>query len=170
MICGLKRRHVMKGILKAALIALAVVLFAPAALAEEAKAGATKAKPTAKPATLVMVTPDELKWVVNPMDANISMAVVSGDPAKGPHAAFHKFKAGWSAPLHTHSADVRMAVISGTIIAGTEGGPERKLPAGSYQYQPHTVKHVTKCDPASECVIFVVANAKFDLKPAEAKK
>jgi anti-sigma factor ChrR (cupin superfamily) len=160
----------MKGNLNAALVTLAVVLLTPAALAEEAKAGATKAKPAAKPAALVMMTPDELKWMANAADPRDSMAVLWGDPAKGPHGAFHKLKAGFDAGLHTHSADIRIAVVSGTLIAGTEGGPEKRLPPGSYEYQPHTVKHVTKCDPSSDCVIFVVANAKFDLKPAEAKK
>jgi hypothetical protein len=56
----------MKGILRTILVAMAVVLFAPAALAEEAKAGAPKAKPAAKPATIVTMTPDELKWVPTP--------------------------------------------------------------------------------------------------------
>jgi quercetin dioxygenase-like cupin family protein len=161
---------VMKGILKTILVALVVVLFAPAALAEEAKAGTAKAKPAAKPAALVTMTPDELKWVPNPANADVMMAVVWGDPAKGPHGAFHKFKAGFDAGLHTHSSDMRIAVISGTMIAATEGGPERKLPPGSYEYQPHGVKHVTKCDAASDCIIFVVSSGKFDLKPVEAPK
>jgi quercetin dioxygenase-like cupin family protein len=98
------------------------------------------------------------------------MAVVWGDPAKGPHGAFHKFKPGFDAGLHSHSADMRIVVISGTIIAGAEGGAEKKLPPGSYEYQPHGVKHVTKCDAGSGCVIFVTASGKFDLTPAEAKK
>jgi anti-sigma factor ChrR (cupin superfamily) len=162
----------MKSILRTILVTLAVVLFAPAALAEEAKAGAAKAKPAAKPAALVTMTPDELKWVPNPANAEVLIAVTWGDPATGPHAAFHKFKPGWAAPLHTHSADLQIAVVSGTMIAGTEGGPEKKLPPGSYEYQPHTVKHTTKCDAgsASGCVIFTVANGKFDLVPAEGKK
>ena len=160
----------MKGILRTILVALVLVLFAPAALAEEAKAGAGKAKPAAKPTMLVTMTPDELKWVPNPANADVMMAVVWGDPAKGPHGAFHKFKAGFDAGLHTHSSDMRIAVISGTMIAATEGGPERKLPPGSYEYQPHGVKHVTKCDAASDCIIFVVSSGKFDLKPVEAPK
>lgn len=160
----------MKGILRTILAALLVVLFAPTAFAEEAKAGPAKAKPAAKPATLVTMTPDELKWVPNPANAEVMMAVAWGDPAKGPHGAFHKFKPGFTAPLHTHSADLRIVVVSGTLIAATEGGPEKKLPPGSYEYQPHTVKHVTKCDTGSGCVIFVVANGKFDLVPAEEKK
>jgi quercetin dioxygenase-like cupin family protein len=160
----------MKGILRTILATLVVVLFAHAALAEEAKAGAAKAKPAAKHATLVTMTPDELKWVPTPGNADVMMAVAWGDPAKGPHGAFHKFKPGFTAPLHTHSADLRFVVVSGTMIAATEGGPEKKLPPGSYEYEPHTVKHVTKCDTGSECVIFVVANGKFDRVPAEEKK
>ena len=160
----------MKSILRTIVVTLVVVLFAPAALAEEAKTGAAKAKPAAKAAALVTMTPDELKWVPNPANADVMMAVVWGDPAKGPHAAFHKFKPGFNAGLHTHSANMEIAVISGTLIAGTEGGPERKLPPGSFEYQPHTVKHVTKCDTASECVIFVVSSGKFDLMPAQGKK
>jgi anti-sigma factor ChrR (cupin superfamily) len=172
MIRILIRRRVMKAILKTILVALVVVLFAPAALAEEAKAGAAKAKPAAKPATLVTMTPDELKWVPNPANAEIMLAVAWGDPATGPHAAFHKFKPGFKAELHTHSADMQLVVVSGTLIAGTEGGPEKKLPPGSCEYQPHTVKHTTACDigSASGCVIFAVASGKFDLVPAEGKK
>lgn len=160
----------MKSILRITLVALAVVLFAPAALAEEAKAGAPKAKPAAKPAALVAMTPADLKWVANPANADVSMAVVWGDPGKGAHGAFHKFKPGFTAGLHTHSADMKLVVVSGTMIASTEGGTEKKLGPGSYEYQPHGVKHVTKCDTGSECVIFVVASGKFDLTPAEEKK
>ncbi len=155
----------MKVLAKGILVACTVALFAPAALAAEAKAGASKAKPA-----FVTMTPDELKWVANPANADVQMAVVWGDPAKGAHGAFHKFKPGFDAGLHTHSADMRLVVVSGTLIAATEGAPERKLPPGSYEYQPHGVKHVTKCDPASPCVIFVVASGKFDLTPAGPKK
>ncbi len=162
----------MKNLLKGILVASVVVLFSSGALAEEAKAGAAKAKPAAKHATLVTMTPDELKWVPNPSNPEVMVAVLWGDPGKGPHGAFHKFKPGFTAPLHTHSSDIRFAVVSGTMIAATEGGPERKLPPGSYEYEPHTVKHVTGCDAGSAggCVIFAVVSGKFDLVPAEEKK
>ena len=157
----------MKVALKTLLMVLAVVLLAPA---DAAKAAAAKAKPAAKSAKLVTMAPDDLKWVPNPANAEVMMAIVKGDPGKGPHAAFHKFKPGFSAGLHSHSSDFNIAVVSGTLIAGPEGGPEKKLPAGSYEYQPHGVKHTTSCDAGSECVIFVVASGKFDLTPADAPK
>lgn len=163
----------MKIPLKTILLACVVVLFAPRGLADEAKTGAVKAKPAAHTAKLVTTTPDELKWVPNPGAPNdVLMAVVRGDSEKGAHSAFHKFKAGFKAPLHTHSSDIQLAVISGTLVTSTEGGPERKLPPGSYEFQPHTVKHTTGCDAASAdgCVIFAVSSGKFDLIPAEEKK
>jgi quercetin dioxygenase-like cupin family protein len=158
----------MKPVVRNVLVALAVTLFASAAFAEDAKAGAAKAKPAAK-AGLVTKSPDELKWIPNPANADVQMAVVWGDQDKGAHGAFHKFKPGFDAGLHSHSSDIRFAVVSGTIIASPEGGPEKKLPPGSYEFQPHGVKHTTKCDPASECVIFAVSSGKFDFVPAEKK-
>jgi hypothetical protein len=115
----------MKCILRTILVALVVVLFAPAALAEEAKAGAAKAKPAAKPATLVTMTPDELKWVPNPANADVMMAVAWGDQAKGPHGAFHKFKPGFTAGLHTHLADLHVAVTRGRSSRGRGAGRRR---------------------------------------------
>ncbi len=159
----------MKVLFRGVLVVCALSFLASAARAEDAKAAA-KPKAAAKHGGVVTTTPDQLKWVANPANADVSMAVLWGDPAKGAHGAFHKFKAGFDAGLHSHSSDMRLAVISGTLIAGGEGEPEKKLPAGSYEYQPHGVKHVTKCDPASECVIFVVSSGKFDLIPANAPK
>jgi hypothetical protein len=149
----------MKVRFRSALVVCSLLVFAPAVLAEDAK-----------PAAFVAMAPGEMKWVANPANAEVTMAVVWGDPAKGPHAAFHKFKPGFDAGLHSHSSDMRIAVISGTMIGGAEGAPEKKLPAGSYEFQPHGVKHVTKCDAASACVIFVTASGPFDLTPAEAPK
>jgi quercetin dioxygenase-like cupin family protein len=165
MILSLTKEAFMKIPLDAMGIVLAAALLGPAAHAEDAKAPAHKAGSRA----VVATTPDELKWVGNPANANVSMAVLWGDPAKGPHGAFHRFKAGTDIGLHSHSSDMRLAVISGTMIAGGEGQPEKKLPPGSYEFQPHGVKHVTKCDPASDCVVFVVTSGKFDLTPAGAK-
>lgn len=137
-----------------------------AAEAKDAKPAA-KAKPAA---SLTLVTPDQLKWEPNPGAPEVKMATVWGDAKKGAHGAFHKFPAGFTAPLHTHSADLRAVVISGTMIEAGEDGKETKLPPGSFFAQPHTVKHVTKCDTGSECVIYATANKAFDFHPVETPK
>lgn len=101
------------------------------------------------------------------------LATLWGDPTKGAYGAIEKFPAGFSAPLHTHSTDHKVVVISGTWIHGEEGKPEVRLPAGSYLFQPSNRRHTTACDKASECVFFIESNRKFDIKmvdEARAKK
>jgi quercetin dioxygenase-like cupin family protein len=114
---------------------------------------------------------DGLEWKALP-DAppGPMIAVISGDPAKGAYTGIEKFPAGFSAPLHTHSSDHKVVVISGTWIHGEEGKPEVRLGPGSYLFQPANKKHTTGCDAAAECVFFLDSSAKFDIKMAEEKK
>ena len=129
-------------------------------------AAALNAGDAMKPVT---TTPDQMKWAANPDSPGVMTAVAWGDPATGPHGAFHKFTAGFTSPLHTHSANLRAIVISGTMSMTGEDGREMKLPAGSYFYQPTTFRHVTKCLAGSDCLVFVDADGKWDLKPVAGK-
>jgi quercetin dioxygenase-like cupin family protein len=117
----------------------------------------------------IAMTPDQLKWAPNPASPEVMTATAWGDPATGPHGAFHKFKAGFTAPLHTHTATTHIVVLKGTMSVTGEDGKEMKFPAGSFFTQPNTYKHVTKCLPGSECEIYVEADAKWDIKPVAAK-
>jgi anti-sigma factor ChrR (cupin superfamily) len=123
----------------------------------------------AEPAKPVTMTPDQIKWVANPTVKGVMTAVVWGDMDKGAHGAFHKFTAGFMAPLHTHSANTKIVVISGTMSMTGEDGKEMKFPAGSFYTQPNTFKHVTKCLAGSDCLIYVEADAAWDLKVVGAK-
>ena len=117
----------------------------------------------------VSMPPDQMKWIPNPSAPGVMTATAWGDPEKGPHGAFHKFPVGFTAPLHTHSANTRIVVISGTMSMAGEDGKEMKLPAGSFYTQPNTYKHVTKCLEGSECLVYLEADGKWDLKPVAAK-
>ena len=139
----------------AALISLSV----PFATAYAADAG----KPVA-------MTPDQMKWVANPAAPGVMTAVAWGDPDKGAHGAFHKFVAGFTAPLHTHSANTRIVVISGTMAMSGADGKEMKFPPGSFYTQPNTNPHVTKCLGETGCLVYLEADGKWDLKPVEATK
>jgi len=118
---------------------------------------------------LVTRTPDQMKWVPNPDAPDVKMAVTWGDPATGPHGAFHKFVAGFTAPLHTHTSNNRIVVISGTMAMVGEDGKEIKFPAGSFYSQPNTYKHTTKCLAGSDCLVYLEADAKWDINPVAAK-
>jgi anti-sigma factor ChrR (cupin superfamily) len=119
------------------------------------------------PAAPVTLSPADMKWSPNPNAPGVMTAVAWGDPAKGAHAAFHKFEAGFTAPLHTHTANLKIVVVSGTMSLTGKDGKEMKFPAGSFYTQPNTYAHITRCQPGSECVAYVEADAAWDLKPVE---
>lgn len=107
----------------------------------------------------------EMKWDALPgAPPGPMLSVLWGDTTKGSYAAIEKFPAGFSAPLHTHSSDHKIVIISGTWIHGEPGKPEVKVGAGSYLFQPKNQRHSTACDAASECVFFIESSGKFDLK------
>ena len=111
----------MRGLSRIALATLICVAVPTAAVHAEAKTGGAKMAPKAvkKPVTM---TPDDLKWVPDPIVPGVKMATAWGDMNTGPHGAFHKFPAGFMAPLHTHSSDLRIVVISGTMAMAGEDG------------------------------------------------
>ncbi len=136
------------------------VLLAQGIAAEKGKAAP---KPAGKKA--VFMPAGDMKWAETPgAPPDVKGVTLWGDPAKGPYGGIQKFPPGFSAPLHTHSSDMHAVVISGTFLVGPEGGPENRLPAGSYEFIPSTYKHTTKCDTGSECVVFVETKGKFDVK------
>jgi anti-sigma factor ChrR (cupin superfamily) len=137
------------------------ILAAAAVLAQ----GSGASKPVTMPAA-------ELKWVE--LDASapgVKTADVWGDHTKGAFGAFTTFPAGWAAPLHTHTDDFRIVVISGTFIHTPEGKPEVRLGPGSYLLQPGgTYRHTTACDKSSDCMVFTQSKGKFDIIPVDAGK
>ena len=117
----------------------------------------------------ISISPDQLVWVPNPATPGVMTATAWGDPATGPHGAFHKFGAGFVAPLHTHTANTRIVVISGTMSMAGEDGKETRFPAGSFFTQPNNYRHVTRCLAGADCLIYLDADAKWDIKPVEPK-
>ena len=108
------------------------------------------------------------KWIdLDPSGApGVKVADLWGDHQAGPFGAIFRLPAGFSAPLHTHTHDMKLVIVSGTYIQGPEGKPEFRLGPGSYLMQPGgEYRHTTKCDQASECIFFVESDGAFDLRP-----
>jgi beta-alanine degradation protein BauB len=118
-------------------------------------------------ATLVGV--DELKWVDVP-NTPVKIATVKGDSAKGAHVSFMKLPGGFQAPLHSHTADHHVAVVSGTLVLTPEGGTAKRLGPGSWFEFTGKKKHLTACEAGADCVLFEVSSAPWDLVPADAPK
>jgi hypothetical protein len=119
-------------------------------------------------ATPVPVSPADLKWTdLDPAGApGVKVATVWGDLSKGAFGAFLKLPAGFAAPLHTHTHDFKLVIVSGTFLQAPQGKPEFRLGPGSYLMQPGgSYQHTTGCDQASECLFFVESEGAFDLHP-----
>jgi quercetin dioxygenase-like cupin family protein len=143
-------------------------LFATTALAQTAAPSKAPAKHAAAVAKPVVWPAADLKWVdAAGAPAGVKEAVLWGDPTTGRFGTMEKFPAGFVTPLHSHSANLRMVMVSGTVIHGPEGKPEVRLSAGSYLFEPAGYKHTTACDKASECVFFMEGDGKFDIVMAE---
>src|SRR5688500_14203465 len=84
-----------------------------------------------KAANAMVVVPQDIKWTEVPGFPGVSTSTIEGDATKGAHHAFMKFAPGFSAPLHHHTADHFVTVVSGTLIL-TVDGKEHRLPPGSY--------------------------------------
>jgi quercetin dioxygenase-like cupin family protein len=153
-------------------LTLVITLVSPALLLGQG-AGQTKASNSAKVAEsrLFIMPADDMKWTdLDPAGApGVKVADLWGNHAKGAFGALFKLPAGFAAPLHTHTYDMKVVILSGTYIQAPEGKPEFRLGPGSYFLQPGgNYRHTTSCDPSSECAFFVESRGPFDLKVVQA--
>jgi quercetin dioxygenase-like cupin family protein len=144
-----------------------------AAASAPAQSSGDKAKPARKSSaeTPIFIPAANVKWTdLDPSGApRIRIADLWGDHARGAYGAFLEFPAGFLSPLHTHTHAIKIVVVSGTYTQTPEGKAEQRLGPGSYAFQPGgNYKHVSGCDKASDCVLFIESSGAFDLKPVEA--
>ena len=149
-----------------------ITLVLPAPLLAQG-GGQTKANTSAKNAAsrLVVMPADNMKWTdLDPKGApGVKVTDLWGNHAKGAFGALFKLPAGFAVPLHKHTYDMKVVILSGTYIQAPEGKPEFRIGPGSYFMQPGgNYRHVTSCDPSSECVFFVESKGAFDLKLIQA--
>jgi hypothetical protein len=152
-------------------MAFSISLILTAPVLAQSPAQPKTSKPSASQP--VFIAADDLKWTdLDPKGApGVKVATLWGDHTKGAFGAYFKLPAGFAVPLHTHTNVMRVAFISGTYIQAPEGKAEVRLGPGSYMMQPGgNYRHITSCDNASDCVLFVVGSGKFDLKPVDAPK
>jgi len=153
-------------------VTLAITLASPIAVSAQ-PAGQTRAKAAPKAAAdrLVVMPAGDLKWTdLDPAGApGVKVADLWGSHAGGgAFGALFKLPAGFAAPLHTHTYDMKVVIVSGTYIQVPDGKPEFRLGPGSYFMQPGgSYRHTTSCDKDADCVFLVESKGPFDLKPAE---
>ena len=101
---------------------------------------------------------------------NVKVVDLWGDRLHGAFSSLIKLPAGYSLPPHVHTADLRIVVVSGALVHRSEGKPEIRLPSGSYLVEPAGLRHATTCDPATDCIVFVEGNRKFDMNLVDEPK
>ena len=138
-----------------------------AAFAQGSGEKKSASKPTAS--RLVVMPANDVTWTdLGPGAPGVKIANLWGDYAKGAYGALLKLPAGFAAPLHTHTHDMKVVIVSGTYIQVPEGKPEFRLGPASYFMQPGgNYRHTTTCDMASDCVLFIESKGKFDFRPVD---
>lgn len=114
-----------------------------------------------EPAKTVVLPATGLQWkVVN--SAGVAVAPISGDMDKGPCRFLLKYPAGLVTPLHHHTANHRVTLISGSVTL-TVGGKDYLLGPGSYFLLADQAQHVAKVEGKEDAVFFIDADAAWDV-------
>ena len=144
---------------KLALIVCCAALSAGAALAALAPPG------------VVALSSDDLAWTdVKGRDGALTgLRTVDlwGQAAKGAHGSLTKFPAGLAEPLHTHSRELRVVVVSGRMAFSIDGKETKDLGPGSFVTVPAGVRHAAICRPAGACEVFLEQPGAMDVKFVE---
>jgi len=111
---------------------------------------------------------NELKWLDLRGDPpGVLYCNLWGNMEKGAYGALVKLPAGMRNPLHTHTSDLKIVVLSGTFLYTPEGGEERRLGPGSYLFEPGGTRHLSGTGDDGLCELLQESSGKFDFVPSE---
>lgn len=110
--------------------------------------------------TTQLLRAEAVKWLtVRPGWDNI---VLWGDPRTGASGRFNRFAAGFEDRPHFHTSDLRVVIISGTMVVQVADGLSTELGAGSYALIPGGSPHTHSCKSGSACVWFLEQDGPSD--------
>ncbi len=118
-------------------------------------------QPSMNTQSVIYVAAGQAAFNRSPM-AGVSMAVLWGDPDKGPHGTFTKFEPGYDAGTHTHTSDVWLVVIKGAYLYKDDAG-EKRVGAGDFIRIPGGHKHWSGGDKTEGALFYQEGSGKFDL-------
>jgi len=96
----------------------------------------------------------------------VSSYVAWGDTANGPFGGFTRFRPGYDAGMHTHTADVLLVVLRGAYLYRDDAGAKRVGP-GDFIRIPGGHKHWSGGDRKEGALFYQETFGKFDLIPAK---
>ena len=136
-----------------------IVVVASLGVAQAQKESSTNKK------NVIYVAAEQATFKQSPM-TGVSMAVLWGDPNKGPHGTFTKFAPGYDAGMHTHTSDVWLVVIKGAYLY-KDDEVEKRVGPGDFLRVPGGHKHWSGGDKAEGALFYQEGSGKFDLIPAK---
>src|SRR3989442_13883336 len=101
----------------------------------------------------------------SPLVPGVSSYVAWGDTAKGPFGGFTKFRPGFDAGLHTHTAAVLLVVLRGAYLYRNYAGAKRVSP-GEFLRIPGGHNNWSGGDLKEGALSYQATMARSDLLPA----
>jgi quercetin dioxygenase-like cupin family protein len=115
----------------------------------------------------VIADPSTARFQVLPVvPACFETALLRGDAAKGSSAILVRAERACTVPLHWHTPNESIVMISGTATVAMKDGPPVTLAAGAYAYLPSRHPHVFTCP--GPCLLFIDQDAAFDIHYVDA--
>jgi len=154
----------MKVVAVSSILAVIAVL-APFAAQERAREKSDK--------DLLIVKPSSIKWEKSEgMPDGVWVSHLTGASNAAPFVDMLKFSRGTRIPLHYHSANHIVTVLSGTMVVGKEGKPDEsmgmEIPAGGYARITAKAPHWTVAKEDS--IVVVSGDKEHDLHWMEKDK
>jgi quercetin dioxygenase-like cupin family protein len=122
----------------------------------------------AKGAMPMVANPATLKYGPLPsIPACATGAGLHGDPMKGAFVLMVKATAGCTVPMHWHTSNEEVGIVTGNGSLTMPKGRPQVMAAGSYVYLPSKGVHSFTC--TSECSFFLAGDAMFDIHYVDKK-
>jgi quercetin dioxygenase-like cupin family protein len=92
-----------------------------------------------------------------------TLAVLKGDPGKGPSVVEMKFTPGCIVPWHWHTPSESAVPLAGLLEISMKGEKPVLLANGDYGYLPSKHIHQAKCTGSKPCAAIFFLDAPFDI-------
>ncbi len=110
------------------------------------------------------LTAEQMTWLDLMEVPGALRAVLWGDADNGAYGAWNKWPPGTDAGAFTQNADLKIVVMSGTLVYSLENGPPGEFSAGSYIFVPAGKVRSLKCKEGIDCIFFTEQPGAFDFK------
>lgn len=115
-----------------------------------------------------VVSPAKAKFANLPgLPTCMTVAVLHGDPTKGPATLLLKFTAGCSVPWHWHTANEALVIASGSGTAQMKDGQPMAMKAGDYLYLP--AKGIHRFTANTAVYLYDMPDGAFDIHYVDAE-